>query len=304
MDLYCGMGGLGSGFAPFFTVLDAVDLWKDACATYHANHPTTVREMPVIEFLDKCIPKDYDGILYTGIVGGPPCQEFSVLNQSPDLTSPRAGQLLIFLEAVKRLRPEFAMIENVATIPKPLKDHAVADLRRFGYKVTSNTILAYHYGSVQKRRRWILTACRSRHVFPQPLPTRRTAKEILRNYDSYMAMSPEIQAQLQSLPRGKWVPLPGKHWKEYFIVDPDQPLPAIVNVLKNRIVRPDRSGYVSLREIALAQGFSENYRICGGLTSQAQQLANAVPVELARTFAAEFGRRIAPDRSKIDAYFA
>jgi site-specific DNA-cytosine methylase len=118
-----------------------------------------------------------------------------------------------------------------------------------------------------------------------------------------MKMGAEIAQQLTKLPSGKWVALPGKHWKEYFIVDPAKPLPAIVNVLKNRIVRPDRTGYVSLREIALAQGFAEYYEIVGVLTSQAQQLANAVPVELATTFAKEFFHRLHPDKAKMDHYF-
>lgn len=300
LDLYCGMGGMGTGFSKYFAVTDAVDLWHDACQTYQLNHDdVTVREKSVNDFISDCIKKDFEGLLYNGIVGGPPCQEFSVLNQTPNLNSPRANQLFVFLDAVETIQPEFALIENVASIPKILKDQAISRMKKLGYCVVSNVILAHDFGSVQKRRRWILTACKKHHIFPKPLSIKRTAKEILRGYESYMKMSPEIQAQLQDLPTGKWVALPNKHWKEYFIVDPDQPLPAIVNVLKNRIVRPDRTGYVSLKEICLAQGFYEDYQMFGGLTSQAQQLANAVPVELASEFAKAFYKSYHPDNSNI-----
>lgn len=303
LDLYSGMGGLSVGFNPYFTVLDAVDLWKDACQTYRLNHTQTkVHITTVNEYLDRCIPKDYEGMLFHGVVGGPPCQEFSILNQSPDLHSARANQLFVFVEAVQRLKPMFAMIENVATLPKELKERAADLLRKAGYNVIHKQIHAYDYGSVQLRRRWILTASKKRHIFPNPAPNTRTAQDILRDKPSYMKMSPEISKQLKLLPKGKWVPLPGKHWKEYFIVDPQKPLPAIVNVLKNRIVRPDRNGYVSLEEIKLAQGFPEAYQMYGGLTSQAQQLANAVPTELAHAFAQAFYRHFHPDRSSLLQY--
>ena len=300
LDLFSGMGGLGTGFSQFFNVTEAVDKWHDACLTYHENHrETTVREKSVSDFLDTCIPKDFDGILFNGIVGGPPCQEFSVLNQSPDMTSARANQLFVFLDAVEAIHPEFALIENVATIPKEKKELAELRLKALGYHTVSRQILAYDFGSVQKRRRWILTASKKRHVFPIPNYPKRTAKEILRGYESYMKMSAEISDQLKTLPTGRWVALPGKHWKEYYIIDPNRPLPAIVNVLKNRIVRPDRMGYVSLKEICLAQGFDENYKMEGGLTSRAQQLANAVPVELAGAFAKAFYQEYHPSASVL-----
>lgn len=301
LDLYSGMGGLSCGFDKYFNVIDAVDFCADACKTYSMNHKeTNVHNSTVVDFLDLCIPKDFDGFLFSGIIGGPPCQEFSILNQSPDLRSCRAHQLFVFLQAVEKLKPSFALIENVATLPKLMKEKAADMLRKLEYHVVNKEIRAYDYGSVQVRRRWVLTACKKGNVFPNPIPNKRTAKEILRKgKPSYMTMKQEIKDQLITLPKGKWVALPGKHWKEYYIVDPNKPLPAIVNVLKNRIVRPDCSGYVSLDEIKLAQGFHENYIMEGSLTSRAQQLANAVPVELSRSFAKAFFKTYHPDQGDV-----
>jgi len=299
LDLYCGMGGLSSGFTKFFQVTNAVDLWKDACRTYHLNHKVRLHNYPVTEFLATCIPKDFEGMVFNGVVGGPPCQEFSVLNHNPDLDSVRARQLFVFLDAVKLVRPEFAMIENVASIPLRLKLQAAKTLQTQGYKVIHKVIHAFDYGSVQLRRRWVLTAAKQHYVYPETHQSHRSAQEILKNKHSYMKMSKRVSEQLQELPKGKWVSLPGKHWKEYFIVDPTKPLPAIVNVLKNRIVRPDCSGYVSLDEIKLAQGFSPTYKMYGTLTSKAQQLANAVPVELATSFAKAFFKAYYPDQNSL-----
>jgi DNA (cytosine-5)-methyltransferase 1 len=293
LDLYSGMGGFGQGFKSKFDVLDAVDFWKDACNTYSLNHKETrIHNADVWSFIETCISKDYSGIVYHGIIGGPPCQEFSQLNQSPNEKSVRASQLQIFVKIVEELKPEFAMIENVATLPKELKEKSAMILKKAGYEVIHRTVKAYDYGSIQLRRRWILTACKTRTIFPQSQPNSRAASEIISEKESYMKMSDEIRKQLQSLPSGKWVALPGKRWKEYFIIDPKKPLPAIVNVLKNRIVKPDRLGYVSLDDIKKAQGFDESYEMFGTLTSKAQQLANAIPVELASSFAHEFFEKL------------
>jgi len=299
------MGGFGTGFGNFFQVTDAVDFWKDACETYSRNHQLTkVHNQTVENFTQDCIPKDYEGILYTGIVGGPPCQEFSTLNQSPNLHSKRASQVLVFTDIVKQLQPKFAMIENVATIPKILKERSIKDLEMAGYKVVSRVIKAHDYGSVQKRRRWILTASKYNHIFPVEKKGTRTANEILMpGTTSEMKMSKKIEISLKNLPRGRWVALPGKKWKEYYIVDPNKPLPAIVNVMKNRIVKPDCSGYLSFEELLQGQGFSSNYFMAGTKSSKAQQLANAIPVELAQSFAQEFFKRLHPDRSKLDFFY-
>lgn len=303
LDLYAGMGGFGTGFSHYFNVLDAVDISKDACRTYEQNHRQThVHNLSIDHYLETCIPKDYDSLLFHGVVGGPPCQEFSILNRWPDITSKRANQLFVFIEAVKIIQPVFCMIENVYSIPKIFKDRAVSILKAMGYKVVNKQILAYNFGSVQLRKRWLLTASKDKHLFPNPISNSRKAKEILRETTSEMRMKPETRDQLKTLPTGRWVPLPGKRWKEYFIIDPEKPLPAIVNVMKNRIVRPDCSSYVSFDEVKLAQGFPEDYKMEGSLSSQAQQLANAIPVEVASYFAKEFFEYFHPSKNKLTYY--
>jgi site-specific DNA-cytosine methylase len=68
LDLYCGMGGLGTGFSDYFAVTEAVDIWHDACLTYQSNHSDAkVREKSVSDFISSCIPKDFNGILYNGV---------------------------------------------------------------------------------------------------------------------------------------------------------------------------------------------------------------------------------------------
>jgi DNA (cytosine-5)-methyltransferase 1 len=293
LDFYAGMGGLGSGFDKYFYVAVAVDMNRDAVATYQANHKKCrVYLMNVADYVNSCPVKDFE--IITGVVGGPPCQDFSVLNKNRDVKSCRASQMDVMIQAILTLQPQFALIENVKSIPKFYKDRAVQSLERAGYKVVAEVIQAYDYGSVQKRPRWILTASKTKHIYPKGIPSGRTAKEILRNDKCEMKITADVLKAIQKIPSGKWSALEGSTYKAYFVVDPNKPMPAVVNPTKLRYVHPTRKRYLSMREMALAQGFPEGYIIKGNtLKSKGQQLANAVPVELAEAFAKEFAVQFA-----------
>lgn len=295
IDMYAGPGGLGTGFERHFEVSDAVDWSRDACITYKTNHPSTkVRCMSASAFLHDAIRGDVDGLLlcpdHEGIIGGPPCQDFSMLNQKRDAKSKRADQLGVLIGAIARIKPMFAMIENVRSVPAPIKSAAEKRLRQAGYFVSARVVNAWDYGSVQLRPRWILTACKTRTVYPEPIPAakRRFAAEILTGERSEITPTPEVLEAIQTIPEGKWTNLPGRSFRAYHVLRTDRPFPCVANPTKLRYIRPDRGGYLSFSELQRAQGFSREYRFFGTSTSRGQQLANAVPVELAERFAAAF----------------
>jgi hypothetical protein len=63
VDLYCGPGGFGTSVGDYFTNAAAVDSEADPCATYRINHRSTrVYHMKVNDFLDRCVPKDFEGV--------------------------------------------------------------------------------------------------------------------------------------------------------------------------------------------------------------------------------------------------
>jgi DNA (cytosine-5)-methyltransferase 1 len=287
LDLYSGAGGLGSGFAKFFNVGVAVDHNFDACQTYRANHKEVhVRQMDVTVYVDSCVAKDFEMIM--GTVGGPPCQPYSNLNLKKKSGDKRVLELDCMVNAVLVIQPEFALIENVRTIKRSKKLQIVRTLERAGYKVVARIVNAYDFGSVQLRPRWIVTACKSKHIFPTPRPSGRTAKEILTDDVSQITPTPRVLQAIQDLPSGKWVSLPNRVFKAYFVIDPDKPVPCVANPTKLRYIKPDKSGYLSIKEMAMAQGFPASYQFCGNLSSIGQQLANVFPVEMAQTFAMEF----------------
>jgi len=289
LDLFSGPGGLGTGFSRYFPVVNAIDWNRDCCKTYHHNHREArvnckdVRDVTYVR-------RDFEGILI--VIGGPPCQSFTILNKGRNPRDNRANLLFEMFRAFKEIRPEFGLIENVATVPGRTKLRIKKMIEQLGYNVVSRVVRAADYGSVQIRRRWMLTACLKGHVFPKRQPARRKAREILTSEQSEISAKPETIEKIQNLPVGRWVALPGQRYKAYFIIDPDALLPAIVNPTKLRYVKPDRSGYLSITELKKAQGFPATYRFFGTLSSVGQQLANAVPVELAEAFARSFSGRL------------
>lgn len=282
IDLFCGAGGLGTGFSKHFTVSTAIDWNKDCCLTYQFNHKNTAVQCKDVRNVSFS-KKDYAGII--GVIGGPPCQDFSVLNKKRNPNSTRANLLHEMIRALEEIQPSFLMMENVYSVPAEKKERFVKLLQKLDYKVVSKVVNAVNYGSVQIRRRWFLTATKKKYVFPGRANYQRKAKEILTDEVSEIKARKETLKAIKNLESGKWVALPNQSYKVYFVVDPEKPLPAVVNPTKLRYIKPDRSGYLSLNELYSAFDFPQEYRFFGTLTSKGQQLANAVPVSIAEKFA-------------------
>jgi DNA (cytosine-5)-methyltransferase 1 len=132
----------------------------------------------------------------TLIVGGPPCQAFSTAGKRQAFNDPRGNVFLRYVELIKELEPEYAVIENVrGLLSASLKHRPIAErgkfseplspeelpgsalslvlkmLRSFGYEVTFNLYNSANYGVPQIRERVILIASLSKKKMPYLLPT-------------------------------------------------------------------------------------------------------------------------------------
>ena len=111
-DLFSGCGCFSLGFDYLddnFELVYALDNWKTACDSYKANFPyADVVCCDALEVKPQEVPN------VDVIIGGPPCQEFSVANtkfrfsENPDLSL-----VNWFLEVVNRQNPKFWIMENV-----------------------------------------------------------------------------------------------------------------------------------------------------------------------------------------------
>lgn len=159
VDLFCGAGGLSLGFTQegFVTCL-ANDI-QDVCVdTYAHNHPETPRDKIVLGDIKEMVVDHVDelleGVHVDVIVGGPPCQGFSMANRQRLIDDPRNKLYKYFVEIVQKVNPPFFVMENVKGMLS-VKEQVIEDFESIGYSVSARILNAKDYGVPQNRERLI-----------------------------------------------------------------------------------------------------------------------------------------------------
>jgi DNA (cytosine-5)-methyltransferase 1 len=177
-DLFSGAGGLSEGFRQKgFNILIANDFDRYCEETYRMNHPeTTFISGPIQNMKAKLLLNMVN--LKKGeldcIIGGPPCQAFSVYNHQRGMHDERSGLFREYLRLVKGLLPKFVIIENVPGMSSVEDGIAIKEiengLHTLGYKVEHNVLKAEEYGVPQERKRLIFIGTRLPIVIKWPAP--------------------------------------------------------------------------------------------------------------------------------------
>lgn len=177
IDLFCGAGGLSYGFATtgqFHTVL-ANDYDSAALETYAANMRA---ERVVCSRIEDLVEEPGNIPAADVVVGGPPCQGFSLLNKSRD-GDPRRSLWQPYLDVVAHSDASIFVMENV---PQLLASHEFEDLRRMaahlGFDIVfAKKLCAADFGVPQERYRAFVIA--SRIGFVQPPLSTHASPELL-----------------------------------------------------------------------------------------------------------------------------
>ena len=167
IDLFAGCGGLSTGFEMNnFEVLLALEKDDWASQTYKKNHPNTIVITGDITQVDDPLSLLPNNKEIDGIIGGPPCQGFS-LSGKRDKKDPRNSLFMDFIRFVKAYRPKFFMMENVPGIlsMETQKGEKVVDLifseyKKAGYNAKYFVLNAADYGVPQSRHRVIFIGIR------------------------------------------------------------------------------------------------------------------------------------------------
>lgn len=158
IDLFCGAGGLSLGFTQegFITSL-ANDIEECCVDTYAHNHPETPRDhiilgdiRDVVEELDELLSGQSIDI----VIGGPPCQGFSMANRQRLIDDPRNKLYKSYVEVVKKVHPKFFVMENVKGMLS-VAEQVEEDFRNIGYAVEYHVLNAKDFGVPQNRERLI-----------------------------------------------------------------------------------------------------------------------------------------------------
>jgi DNA (cytosine-5)-methyltransferase 1 len=179
IDLFCGAGGLSEGFRQAgFEVLAGQDFDEPAGATFASTHPEAkfiggpIQEVTVQHLLRSTgLRRGEVDVL----IGGPPCQGYSVYNHQRGEADPRAGLFREYLRMVDGLRPKWLVMENVTGITSIAGGGIVREIEegmdKLGYKVRLKTLKAEEFGVPQERRRMFFIATRTNAPIAFPTPT-------------------------------------------------------------------------------------------------------------------------------------
>lgn len=163
MDLFAGCGGLGLGFEAAGFNTHGYEMKPAAARTYAANLHGGCDQVK----LDVGEPDRQADV----VIGGPPCQPFSQIGYQRGHRDLRDG-FPVFLDAVARVRPKVAVIENVRGLLFRNKDYLIAacrELERFGYQVDARLLNARDYGTPQNRERVVIVASMVGWQWPEPV---------------------------------------------------------------------------------------------------------------------------------------
>ena len=178
LDLFCGCGGLSKGFEMAgYNIVLGVDFNEPALKTYAYNHKgskTLHGDLSASETFDK-INELVDGKTIDVIIGGPPCQGFS-LTGPRNFDDERNKLYLAMIETVRRYKPRAFMIENVpgmATLYKgEVKDEILKRFHKMGYNITCEILCSADYGVPQIRKRLVFIGLRDgKEEFEFPIPS-------------------------------------------------------------------------------------------------------------------------------------
>jgi DNA (cytosine-5)-methyltransferase 1 len=186
VDLFSGCGGLSvgvqeaaraTGYQPVHVM--AADTNAAALSVFGANFPEAeLLPSPIEQFVDgdladaktageRRLSRQLAGLDL--VIGGPPCQGHSDLNNHTRRQDPRNNLYVRMARFVEVVRPRLVVIENVPGVMHDKSgavQRSVKALRSAGYKVDHGVVTATDFGASQNRRRHILLASRDQDVRP------------------------------------------------------------------------------------------------------------------------------------------
>ncbi len=299
VSLFSGAGGLDLGFKMAgHEIIWANDLYSDAVDTYKTNLGGHIVCKDIFTVDASEVP-DCDII-----IGGFPCQGFSVANTKRNINDERNQLYKQLMRIINAKQPKFFVAENVKGIFSLAKGEVLKmileDFTGMGYRVKAKILNAADYGVPQLRQRVFIIGVRNdlNYEFDYPLP--------LFNSDGSGGLEKWIGVgdALSSLPDpDEENDIPNHDYSKYKLrfngylghrmIDPIKPAPTVTARGDDRggvvvLHHPSNQRRMSCRELATVQSFPADYAFSGTRSSVYRQIGNAVPPLLACAVARQF----------------
>lgn len=279
VDLFSGCGGLSLGaIGAGCNIVAAFDNWDNAIEVYRANlqHPVFKQDLSNIKVTVEQVKKWNPEL----VIGGPPCQDFSHAGKRSE--GARANLTIAFAETIRKVRPPWFLMENVARAFGSSAFREASDiLRDADYGLSTIILDASLCGVPQKRKRlFCIGHLNDTDGFLNDFLKFRLAKKPL-TVREYLGDELDFEHYYRH-PR---------NYSRRAIYSVDEPAATIRGVN-----RPVPSGYrrhdgdsvhpreampLTTEQRARIQTFPSSFRWLGTKTAKEQMIGNAVPVKLA-----------------------
>lgn len=277
IDLFSGCGGLALGFeaAGFKTIGYEID--KIYCETYEKNLDSTCHNID----LKKGSVKETADI----IIGGPPCQPFSVGGKQKGIMDSRDG-FPVFLDLIKNQKPKMFVLENVRGLLYQNKwyfEKILKFISNLGYKVNFELINTSNYFVPQNRERLFLVGHKNTYEFPTKQNTKITALDALGGYFNYapknsLYLTKSMDKYIKKYENASRCKNPRDLIKE----KPSRTvtcrnLAGSTGDMMRIKLRNGKRRRIFVEEAARLQSFPDWFKFCGSNTNKFYQIGNAVP---------------------------
>ncbi len=318
ISLFSGCGGMDMGFEGDFKVFEryyeknnynivfANDINEKACTTYNHNFSNNsvckdIRELVDNNIDDNIIPKA------DVVIGGFPCQDFSLAGKREGLKAKRGRLYYQMKRVVDYSNPQAFIAENVdglriqkGALLKILDDFKCSG--DYGYDVKFEVLNSANYGVPQKRKRVIIIGIRKdlnkKILFPQIVRFKNskekpwmTAKKAIDDLWDKIGDLDIYNHGKRSYSKAKFYP--GKNFQGNKQIKSNEPSCTIRAEHHGNIEGhyrtqdpenpDDMSSWrrLSVRECARLQSFPDDFEFKGSTTAAYKQVGNAVPPILA-----------------------
>ncbi len=299
VSLFSGAGSLDFGFIKAgHQILWANDLYRDAVETYQKNIGNHI----VCEDISKISTSDIPDCDI--VIGGFPCQGFSVANTKRHVDDERNVLYKQLLRVIRDKNPKFFLAENVKGILSIGKGKVfqmiLDDFQSIGYNVQYRVLNAADYGVPQTRLRVIIVGVRKDVHFEYKYPSPTNSKDGANGLPRWVSVSDALKdIPDPDLPNN----LPNHNYSKYKLsfngyighrpLNPDMPAPTVTARGDDKggvviLPHPTAARRMSCRELATIQSFPLDYEFQGNRSSVYRQIGNAVPVLLGYAVAKQF----------------
>jgi DNA (cytosine-5)-methyltransferase 1 len=321
IELFAGCGGFSSGFLDAgIAVRAGFDNNASAIEAFNYNHEyrgakgfvADLTDLSGAELLASAKVESVDLV-----IGGPPCQPFSIAGKQNGLRDKRGNLVFEFVRIVKELGPAAVLFENVANLGTinggEVLEDVISGLEKLGYSVMSGVLNAAEYGVPQSRKRLFIVGLKGAvPTLPPPTHGAVAAEDFFRSLSPFVTSrdaiddlpdvdSPEAERVHNHEPTFHSLGMlkafaelrPGERDRKSFHdrLHPERPSYTLRAGTGNfSPLRPVHYRYdrvITVRESARIQSFPDSFIWPDWLPrlQQYRQVGNAVPPLLAKRFA-------------------